>query len=127
MRRPQKHRPVPRHRRSCGLTGKCGRGGEGATDVRTQAFKKHEGTVKHRFALKRQEDLLQKYGDQRRIGLHPKAQDKEMVQMSALVESLYFMSSCNEPMDAWIRLVRYLAKKKVPGFPEQGYGMYYNT
>ncbi|CAI7795055.1 unnamed protein product [Closterium sp. NIES-54] len=110
-----------------GLTGKCGRRGEGATDVQTQSFKKHEGTVKHRFALQRQEDLLQKYGRQQRIDLHPKAEDKEMLQVSSLVDSLYFMSKCNEPMDSWIRLVRYLAKKKVAGFPEQGYGTYYNT
>ncbi|CAI5501032.1 unnamed protein product [Closterium sp. Naga37s-1] len=110
-----------------GLTGKCGRRGEGATDVQTLSFKKHEGTVKHRFDLKRQEDLLQKYGRQQRIDMHPKAQDKELLQVSSLVNSLYLMGKCNEPMDSWIRLVRYLAKKKVPGFPEQGYGTYYNT
>ncbi|CAI5490026.1 unnamed protein product [Closterium sp. Naga37s-1] len=98
-----------------GLNGKCGRRTEGATDVQTQSFKKHEGTVKHRFALQRQEDLLQKYGRQQRIDMHPKAQDMELLQVSSLVDSLYFMGKCNEPMDSWIRLVRYLAKKKVPG------------
>ncbi|CAI5534319.1 unnamed protein product [Closterium sp. Naga37s-1] len=110
-----------------GLNGKCGRGTEGATDVQTQSFKKHEGVVKHRFALQRQEDLLQKYGRQQRIDMHPKAQDLEMLQVSSLVDSLYFMGKSNKPMDSWIRLVRYLAKKKVPGFPAQGYGTYYNT
>ncbi|CAI7793179.1 unnamed protein product [Closterium sp. NIES-54] len=92
-----------------------------------QAFKKHEGTVKHRFALERQEDLLQKMEGQQRIDLHPNAQDNELMQVSSVVDSLYIMSKCNEPMDSRIRLVRYLAKKKVPGFPEQGYGTYYNT
>ncbi|CAI5490310.1 unnamed protein product [Closterium sp. Naga37s-1] len=47
--------------------------------------------------------------------MHPKAQDMELLQVSSLVDSLYFMGKCNEPMDSWIRLVRYLAKKKVPG------------
>ncbi|CAI5513020.1 unnamed protein product [Closterium sp. Naga37s-1] len=59
--------------------------------------------------------------------MHPKAQDLEMMQVSSLVDSLYFMGKSNEPMDSWIRLVRYLAKKKVPGFPAQGYDTYYNT
>ncbi|CAI5964862.1 unnamed protein product [Closterium sp. NIES-64] len=69
-----------------GLNGKCGRHTEGATDVQTQSFKKHEGTVKHRFALQRQEDLLQKYGCQQRINMHPKAQDLEMRQVSSLLD-----------------------------------------
>ncbi|CAI5511438.1 unnamed protein product [Closterium sp. Naga37s-1] len=59
--------------------------------------------------------------------MHPKVQDKELLRVSSLVDSLYFMGKCNEPMDSWIRLVHYLAKKKVPGFPEQGYGTYNNT
>ncbi|CAI7781945.1 unnamed protein product [Closterium sp. NIES-54] len=110
-----------------GVRGRCGRTGKGATDVQTQAFRKHAGTRKHKLALEKQEALLAAASKQPRIGEHRAAVDAEKIWVTSLLDALLFVSDCDAPMGTWVKLVQYLAQKGVQGFPKKGYGTYYTT
>ncbi|CAI7820547.1 unnamed protein product, partial [Closterium sp. NIES-54] len=110
-----------------GVRGRCGRTGRGATDVQTQAFRKHAGTTKHRLAMEKQEALLNAASKQPRIDQHRAAVDAEKNRVVALLDSMLFVSSCDAPMGTWVKLVQYLARKGVQGFPKKGYGTYYTS
>ncbi|CAI7854522.1 unnamed protein product [Closterium sp. NIES-54] len=100
--------------------GKCGKGGRGASDVRTQAFKRHAATTKHKEVVKHQEKLLAKAGRQPRINGDNLARDTEKERVITLCDSLLFVTKQDAPIELWVNLVRYLAAKKVPGFPAKG-------
>ncbi|CAI5532113.1 unnamed protein product [Closterium sp. Naga37s-1] len=107
--------------------GKCGRRGKGATDLQTQSFRKHAGTAKHKLAMARQ-TAVQECGErQPQIDHHRATMDGEQSRVVALLDSLLFISRSDAPMGMWVKLVRYLAEKGVPGFPKKGYGTYYTT
>ncbi|CAI7840187.1 unnamed protein product [Closterium sp. NIES-53] len=110
-----------------GVRGRCGRTGRGATDVQTQSFRKHAGTTKHRLAMEKQEALLNAASKQPRIDQHRAAVDAEKNRVVALLDSMLFISSCDAPMGTWVKLVQYLARKGVQGFPKKGYGTYYTS
>ncbi|CAI7867030.1 unnamed protein product [Closterium sp. NIES-53] len=110
-----------------GVRGRCGRTGRGATDVQTQAFRKHAGTTKHRLAMEKQEALLNAASKQPRIDQHRAAVGAEKNCVVALLDSMLFVSSCDAPMGTWVKLVQYLAHKGVRGFPKKGYGTYYTS
>ncbi|CAI7770258.1 unnamed protein product [Closterium sp. NIES-53] len=106
---------------------KCGRRGKGATDVQTQAFRKHAGTQKHKLAMAKYTALVDGGSRQPRIDQHRAACDEDKLRVVALLDSLLFVSKCDAPMGLWVKLVRYLAEKGVKGFPKKGYGTYYTT
>ncbi|CAI7819368.1 unnamed protein product [Closterium sp. NIES-54] len=108
-----------------GVRGRCGRTGKGATDVQTQAFRKHAGTRKHKLVLEKQEALLAAASKQPRIDEHRAAVDAEKIRVASLLDALLFVSDCDAPMGTWVKLVHYLARKGVQGFPKKGYGTYY--
>ncbi|CAI7776030.1 unnamed protein product [Closterium sp. NIES-53] len=108
-----------------GVRGRCGRTGKGATDVQTQAFRKHAGTRKHKLVLEKQEALLAAASKQPRIDEHRAAVDAEKIRVASLLDALLFVSDCDAPMGKWVKLVHYLARKGVQGFPKKGYGTYY--
>ncbi|GJP68053.1 hypothetical protein CLOP_g24807 [Closterium sp. NIES-67] len=110
-----------------GDNGKCGRKGKGATDVQSQAFKRHAATNKHKLAMQRQNNLLQAATRQPHIDHHHAAVDVEKERAMALLDALLFNCQSNEPMEAWVRLVKYLAKRGVHGFPKKAYGSYYSA
>ncbi|CAI5510091.1 unnamed protein product [Closterium sp. Naga37s-1] len=110
-----------------GYAGPCGRGGKGATDVQTQAFKRHAATTKHKEALKHQQKLLDDAATQPRINGDNLARDTEKERVVKLLDSLLFVTKQDAPIELWVNLVRYLARLKVPGFPAKGYGTYYTT
>ncbi|CAI7896791.1 unnamed protein product [Closterium sp. NIES-53] len=110
-----------------GVRGRCGRTGKGATDVQTQAFRKHAGTRKHKLALEKQEALLAAASKQPRIDEHRAAVDAEKIRVTSLLDAFLFVSDCDAPMGTWVKLVQYLARKGVQGFPKKGYGTYYTT
>ncbi|CAI5532358.1 unnamed protein product [Closterium sp. Naga37s-1] len=110
-----------------GDAGKCGRRGKGATDVQTQAFRKHAGTQKHKLAMAKYTSLVDGGSRQPRIDQHRAACDEDKLRVVALLDSLLFVSKCDAPMGLWVKLVRYLAEKGVKGFPKKGYGTYYTT
>ncbi|CAI7760242.1 unnamed protein product [Closterium sp. NIES-54] len=110
-----------------GVRGRCGRTGRGATDVQTQAFRKLAGTTKHRLAMEKQEALLNAASKQPRIDQHRVAVDAEKNRVVALPLSMLFVSSCDASMGTWVKLVQYLARKGVQGFPKKGYGTYYTS
>ncbi|CAI5503724.1 unnamed protein product [Closterium sp. Naga37s-1] len=107
--------------------GKCGRRGKGATDLQTQSFRKHAGTAKHKLAMARQTALQECGARQPQIDQHRATMDGEQSRVVALLDSLLFISRSDAPMGMWVKLVRYLAEKGVPGFPKKGYGTYYTT
>ncbi|CAI7740047.1 unnamed protein product [Closterium sp. NIES-53] len=104
-----------------GVKGRCGRTGKGATDVQTQAFRKHARTRKHKLALEKQEALLAAATSQPRINEHRAAVDTEKIRVVSLLDVLLFVSRCDAPMGTWVKLVQYLAQKGVQGFPKKGY------
>ncbi|CAI7911154.1 unnamed protein product [Closterium sp. NIES-54] len=108
-----------------GVRGRCGRTGKGATDVQTQAFRKHAGTRKHKLALEKQEALLAAATSQARINEHRAAVDAEKIRAVSLLDVLLFVSQCDAPMGTWVKLVQYLVQKGIQGFPKKGYGTYY--
>ncbi|CAI7729709.1 unnamed protein product [Closterium sp. NIES-54] len=110
-----------------GFRGRCGRTGKGATDVQTQAFRKHAGTRKHKLALEKQEALLATATSQPCINEHRAAVDAEKIRVVSLLDVLLFVSRCDAPMGTWVTLVQYMAQKGVQGFPKKGYGTYYTT
>ncbi|CAI7931740.1 unnamed protein product, partial [Closterium sp. NIES-54] len=110
-----------------GDAGKCRRRGKGATDVQTQAFRKHAGTQKHKLAMAKYTALVDGGSRQPRIDQHRAACDEDKLRVVALLDSLLFVSKCDAPMGLWVKLVRYLAEKGVKGFPKKGYGTYYTT
>ncbi|CAI7761152.1 unnamed protein product [Closterium sp. NIES-53] len=110
-----------------GVRERCGRTGKGATDVQTQSFRKHAGTRKHKLALEKQEALLSAASKQPRIDEHRAAVDAEKIRVTSLLVALLFVSDCDAPMGTWVKLVQYLARKGVQGFPKKGYGTYYTT
>ncbi|CAI7798546.1 unnamed protein product [Closterium sp. NIES-53] len=109
-----------------GLSGKTGKGSEGAVDVQKQAFTRHAATNKHKLAIQRQDQLVG-VTRQPRIDEHPLAHDSEKVRVISLLDALLFVSKEDAPMELWVGLVRYLAERGVPGFPKKGYGTYYTT
>ncbi|CAI7785840.1 unnamed protein product [Closterium sp. NIES-53] len=80
-----------------GDRGCCGRTGKGATDVQTQAFRKHAGTRKHKLALEKQEALLAAASKQPRIDEHRAAVDAEKIRVTSLLDALLFVSDCDNP------------------------------
>ncbi|CAI5533501.1 unnamed protein product [Closterium sp. Naga37s-1] len=108
------------------LSGKTGKGSEGAVDVQKQAFTWHAATNKHKLAIQRQDQLVGATR-QPRIDEHPLAHDSEKVRVISLLDALLFVSKEDAPMELWVGLVRYLAERGVPGFPKKGYGTYYTT
>ncbi|CAI7884849.1 unnamed protein product [Closterium sp. NIES-53] len=101
-----------------GVRGRCGRTGKGATDVQTQAFRKHAGTRKHKLALEKQEALLAAASKQPHIDEHRAAVDAEKIRVTSLLDALQFVSDCDAPMGTWVKLVQYLVRKGVQGFPK---------
>ncbi|CAI5496123.1 unnamed protein product [Closterium sp. Naga37s-1] len=65
--------------------------GRGATDVQTQAFRKHAGTTKHKLAMEKQEALLNATSKQPRIDQHRAAVDAEKNRVMALLDSMLFV------------------------------------
>ncbi|CAI7923120.1 unnamed protein product [Closterium sp. NIES-53] len=110
-----------------GDAGKCGRRGRGATDLQTLSFRKHAGTTKHKLAVERRKYEEECGGRQPQIDQHRAAVDSEKMRTVALLDSLLFISRSDAPMGMWVKLVRYLSKKGVQGFPKRGYGTYYTT
>ncbi|CAI7845084.1 unnamed protein product [Closterium sp. NIES-54] len=110
-----------------GYAGPCGRGGKGATDVQTHAFKRHAATTKHKEAFKHQENILSEAARQPRINDDNLARATEKERVIKLLDSLIFVTKQDAPIELWVNLVRYLAALKVPGFPTKGYGTYYTT
>ncbi|CAI7883128.1 unnamed protein product [Closterium sp. NIES-53] len=110
-----------------GDAGKCGRRGKGATDVQTQAFRKHAGTQNNKLAMAKYTALVDGGSRQPCVNQHRAACDEDKLRVVALLDSLLFVSKCDTPMGLWVKLVRYLAKKGVKGFPKKGYGTYYTT
>ncbi|CAI7795883.1 unnamed protein product [Closterium sp. NIES-53] len=110
-----------------GVRGRCGRTGKGATDVQTQAFRKHAGTRKHKLALEKQEALLAAATSQPCINEHRAAVNAEKIRVESLLDVLLFVSWCDTPMGTWVKLVQYMAQKGVQGFPKKGYETYYTT
>ncbi|CAI7843012.1 unnamed protein product, partial [Closterium sp. NIES-53] len=86
--------------------GKCGKSGHGATDLQTQAFKRHAATNKHQLAIEHQKKMLAQAGKQPRIDAHPLAKDDETTRVIALLNSLHFTTQNHLPMETWVRLVR---------------------
>ncbi|CAI5511144.1 unnamed protein product [Closterium sp. Naga37s-1] len=107
--------------------GKCGKSGHGATDLQTQAFKRHAATNKHQLAINHQKQMLAQAGKQPRIDEHTLAKDDETTRVISLLNSLHFTTQNHLPMETWVRLVRYMAQNEVRGFPKKGYGTYYTT
>ncbi|CAI5503879.1 unnamed protein product [Closterium sp. Naga37s-1] len=64
---------------------------------------------------------------QPQIDQHRATVDEEQLLVVALLNSLLFISRSDAPMGMWVKLVRYLAEKGVPGFPKKGYSTYYTT
>ncbi|CAI7852249.1 unnamed protein product [Closterium sp. NIES-54] len=81
---PQESPSVP------GYAGKCGKGGRGASDVQTLAFKRHAATTKHKEAVKHQEKLIAEAGRKPRINGDNLARDTEKERVIALCDSLLF-------------------------------------
>ncbi|CAI7738900.1 unnamed protein product, partial [Closterium sp. NIES-53] len=77
--------------------------GKGATDVQTQAFRKHAGTRKHKLALEKQEALLAAATSQPRINEHCAAVDAEKIRVVSLLDVLLFVSRCDAPMGTWVK------------------------
>ncbi|CAI7844288.1 unnamed protein product, partial [Closterium sp. NIES-53] len=92
--------------------GKCGKSGHGATDLQTQAFKRHAATNKHQLAIEHQKKMLAQAGKQPRIDAHPLAKDDETTRVIALLNSLHFTTQNHLPMETWVRLVRYMARNE---------------
>ncbi|CAI7904814.1 unnamed protein product [Closterium sp. NIES-53] len=88
-----------------GVRGRCGRTGKGATDVQTQAFRKHVGTRKHKLALEKQEALLAAASKQPRIDEHRAAVDAEKIRVTSQLDALLFVSDCVAPMGTLVKLV----------------------
>ncbi|CAI7895837.1 unnamed protein product [Closterium sp. NIES-53] len=96
-----------------GVRGRCGKTGKGATDVQTQAFRKHARTRKHTMALEKQEALLAAATSQPRINEHRAAVGAEKIRVVSLLDVLLFVSQCNAPTGTWVKLVQYLVQKGV--------------
>ncbi|CAI5523236.1 unnamed protein product [Closterium sp. Naga37s-1] len=80
--------------------GKCGKSGHGATDLQTQAFKRHAATNKHQLAIEHQKKMLAQAGKkQPRIDAHPFAKDDETTRVIALLNSLHFTTQDHLPME----------------------------
>ncbi|CAI7899324.1 unnamed protein product [Closterium sp. NIES-53] len=84
-----------------GLSGKTGKGNEGAVDVQNQAFTRHAATNKHKFAIQRQDQLVGATR-QPRIDEHPLAHDSEKVRVISLLDALLFVSKEDAPMELWV-------------------------
>ncbi|CAI7789861.1 unnamed protein product [Closterium sp. NIES-54] len=97
-----------------GYAGLCRRGGKGATDVQTQAFKRHAATTKHKEAFKHQEKLLSEAARQPWINGDNLARNTEKERVIKLLDSLIFVTKQDAPIELWVNLVRYLASLKVP-------------
>ncbi|CAI5504765.1 unnamed protein product [Closterium sp. Naga37s-1] len=104
--------PWPKKGGPAGYAGPCGRGGKGATDVQTQAFKRHAATTKHKEALKHQQKLLDDVATQPRINGDNLARDTEKERVVKLLDSLLFVTKQDAPIELWVNLVRYLARLK---------------
>ncbi|CAI5507968.1 unnamed protein product [Closterium sp. Naga37s-1] len=100
--------------------GPCGRGGKGATDVQTQAFKRHAATTKHKEAFKHQEKLLSEASTQPRINGDNLARDTEKERVIKLLGSLLFVTKQDAPIELWVNLVReaLAAKDEAEALPE---------
>ncbi|CAI5527251.1 unnamed protein product [Closterium sp. Naga37s-1] len=83
--------------------------------------------AKHKLAMARQTAVQECGARQPQIDQHRATVDGEQMRVVALLDSLLFISRSDAPMGMWVRLVRYLAEKGVPGFPKKGYGTYYTT
>ncbi|CAI7781041.1 unnamed protein product [Closterium sp. NIES-53] len=95
-----------------GYAGLCRRGGKGATDVQTQAFKRHAATTKHKEAFKHQEKLLSEAARQPWINGDNLARNTEKERVIKLLDSLIFVTKQDAPIELWVNLVRYLASLK---------------
>ncbi|CAI7884582.1 unnamed protein product [Closterium sp. NIES-53] len=95
-----------------GYAGPCGRGGKGATDVQTHAFKRHAATTKHKEAFKHQENILSEAARQPRINDDNLARATEKERVIKLLDSLIFVTKQDAPIELWVNLVRYLAALK---------------
>ncbi|CAI5529647.1 unnamed protein product [Closterium sp. Naga37s-1] len=98
----------------------CGKGGRGASDVQTQAFKRHAATTKHKEAVKHQEKLLAEAGRQPRINADNLARDTEKERVIELCDSLLFVTKQDAPIELWVQLVReaLAAKDAAEAIPE---------
>ncbi|CAI5516876.1 unnamed protein product [Closterium sp. Naga37s-1] len=102
--------------------GKCGKSGHGATDLQTQAFKRHAATNKHQLAIEHQKKMLAQAGKQPRIDEHPLAKDDDTTRVIALLKSLHFTTQNHLPMETWVPLVweALAAKDAAESLPEFG-------
>ncbi|CAI5504568.1 unnamed protein product [Closterium sp. Naga37s-1] len=98
--------------------GKCGKSGHGATDLQTQAFKRHAATNKHQLAINHQKQMLAQAGKQPRIDEHTLAKDDETTRVISLLNSLHFTTQNHLPMETWVRLVRYMAQNECTAMAE---------
>ncbi|CAI7862358.1 unnamed protein product, partial [Closterium sp. NIES-53] len=99
--------------------------GEGATDVQTQAMRKHQRTRKHRRALRRQRTAEAALKANRRIDDNKKVKDVEKERLLALFETALFIAKSDAPIEMYVDLVQHLAQRGTPGFPKSSYGAYY--
>ncbi|CAI5536427.1 unnamed protein product [Closterium sp. Naga37s-1] len=101
--------------------------GEGATDVQTQAMRKHQRTRKHRRAVRRQRTAEAALKANRRIDDNAKATGIEKERLISLFETALFLTKSDAQIEMFVGLVRHLAQRGTPGFPKSGYGSYYTT
>ncbi|CAI7843862.1 unnamed protein product, partial [Closterium sp. NIES-54] len=101
--------------------------GEGATDVQTQAMRKHQRTRKHRRALRKQRTAEAALKANRRIDDNKKVKDVEKERLLARFETAIFIAKSDAPIEMYVDLVQHLAQRGTPGFPKSSYGAYYTT
>ncbi|CAI7908910.1 unnamed protein product [Closterium sp. NIES-53] len=90
--------------------------GEGATDVQTQAMRKHQRTRKHRRAQRIEKTAAAALKANPRIDDNPKAKDLEKERLIALFESI---AKSDAPIEIFVDLVRHLVQRGTPSWPNK--------
>ncbi|GJP85000.1 hypothetical protein CLOP_g15037 [Closterium sp. NIES-67] len=88
-----------------------GKGGEGATDVQTQAMQNHQRTRKHKRAMRRQATATAIAEGQLRMEDLAKTHTVQSERVTALLETLLFICQSDAPIEMWVQLVRHLSKR----------------
>ncbi|GJP86250.1 hypothetical protein CLOP_g16295 [Closterium sp. NIES-67] len=90
-----------------------GKGGEGATDVQTQAMQNHQRTRKHKRAMRRQATATAIAEGQLRMEDLAKTHTVQSERVTALLETLLFICQSDAPIEMWVQLVRHLSKRRM--------------
>ncbi|CAI5486292.1 unnamed protein product [Closterium sp. Naga37s-1] len=94
--------------------------GEGATDVQTQAMRRHQRTRKHHRALRRQRTAEAALKANRRIDDNPKVKDVEKERLIARFETTLFIAKSDAPIEMYVDLVDLTVVHSII-YIEQGY------